>query len=66
MRHTMQAPINAGWIVMWDTGETVNVFGEEKARRGDYYAKTKAEANRKAEELKAAGFKNVTVNEGLF
>lgn len=55
-------PSTCGWTVEWDT------IGKRTGKiiRDSFESTDKAEVERKAEELKRKGFKNVTISECVF
>lgn len=51
-----------GWVVMFGTGKKIN--GKEE--RHDLYFRTKTEADHKAAELRAEGYKKVVISECIY
>lgn len=59
-------PTRDGWLVEWETGETITIGGVEKKRHGNFETMNKEEADRKAAQLQEQGFQNVKVMECIF
>lgn len=59
-------PSRAGWMVEWETGETIRIRGVDKPRRNSYETTDKQKAEAKAEEMRKAGYKNVKIMECIF
>lgn len=67
-------PTHKGWSVTWETGEMIlNHKGEPMKRNGkvvmkhnSYETTDRARAEAKAKEMRAQGFKNVTIYECIF
>lgn len=48
-------PSRAGWMVEWETGETIRIRGVDKPRHKSYETTDKQKAEAKAEEMRQAG-----------
>lgn len=59
-------PSHDGYMVDWETGETYIFRGIEKRRHKSYTTTSKEQAEKKAEELKQAGYNNVKIYECIF
>ena len=59
-------PNHNGYLVEWETDKTIIIRGIEKPLRDSYQTTSKEQAEKKAEELKQAGYSNVTIYECIF
>lgn len=57
-------PTRSGWMVEWETGETIGI--RNLPRKALFETTDKDKADMVAEEKKKAGFKNVKIYECIF
>ena len=59
-------PSRKGWMVQWETGETIRICGEDLQKKDLYETTDRKKAEKKAEEMRQAGYKNVEMMECIF